>query len=566
MSDFKTAIVHDPCIGDITSDLTYQVRTGASATTYQPFPSTSSANSNITFNIHCPRENIVVGRDVLIQSGISFRVNITNVPLDDSAVEWGQTASLQAFPLAQLMTTASVSINNTTTSENVQETLPQLMRMNNSRELYRYNSMTPSLPDQSWGEYANAVDSNSNPMASYNNTSYDVDQQPRGAFPCYVQLDHYIAGVYTDDSAISTGLTDTWTLTVFTVVTEPIFVSPFTWGNPEFNAQGMLGINAFNLQLNIDTTLNRLFSITTSGDVTQVAGRVIDPQTPSKWSANPNLFQTPSIAGSLVPSSSSPTMLLKFLSTQPSDVIETRNVVPYMNCPRYITSQSNGLSIASKATQDFNSSNLQISQLPDYFIVVVRKQFSTLTPKDANAFLTINSMSINLNNQSGLLSSMSQADAFRMSQKNGYNGSFLEFTGQAFYNIPTSVGGCVPTTGSIMVISPADLSLPDYLAPGSIGNFNYQFRVNVTNQFSQAVQAEICVICVNSGIMSIQQGTANIFQGILTKQMVLDACHTKENVMSTMTSERMIGGKMGKIGQKYIPSKSFTREVEFPFH
>ncbi len=44
MSDFKTVLVRDSVIGDITSDLDFAVRSGASQTTYQRFPATSASN------------------------------------------------------------------------------------------------------------------------------------------------------------------------------------------------------------------------------------------------------------------------------------------------------------------------------------------------------------------------------------------------------------------------------------------------------------------------------------------------------------------------------------------
>jgi hypothetical protein len=55
---------------------------------------------------------------------------------------------------ASLMTTATAQINNTAVSVNLQDILPSLLRMNNSRELYSFNSQpllcptkhTPGMP------------------------------------------------------------------------------------------------------------------------------------------------------------------------------------------------------------------------------------------------------------------------------------------------------------------------------------------------------------------------------------------------------------------------------------
>ena len=160
-----------------------------SQTTYQRFPATSSSNSSLIFSVQCPSENVVIGRDVLITTGLSFTMTAGNsagagnpgaVPVGTSAFDYGVTDALQAFPLASLMTTATASINNTTVSVNLQDVLPSMLRLNNSRELYRFNSSTPSLPDQAYARYIQGIGANNNPLAGYSNASYDIDQVPRG--------------------------------------------------------------------------------------------------------------------------------------------------------------------------------------------------------------------------------------------------------------------------------------------------------------------------------------------------------------------------------------------------
>ncbi len=99
MSDFKTVLVRDSVIGDITSDLDFAVKSGASQTTYQRFPSTSASNSSLIFSVQVPSENVVIGRDVLLTSGISFTLNATGVPAGQFVLNYGADTALQAFPL-----------------------------------------------------------------------------------------------------------------------------------------------------------------------------------------------------------------------------------------------------------------------------------------------------------------------------------------------------------------------------------------------------------------------------------------------------------------------------------
>lgn len=546
MSDFKTVLVKDSVIGDITSDIDFAVKSGASQTTYQRFPSTSSSNSALIFSVQVPSENVVIGRDIYINTGISFTLQIGsgatggNVPIGDLAFDYGVTDALQAFPLNSLLTTATAQINNTTVSMNTQDVLPSLLRLNNSRELYRYNSTTPSLPDQAYGEYSDAVGTNNNPLAGYGNASYDIDQVPRGAYPVVVTVVHTNNSnpllPTTDALLTSASLADTWVITVQTVLSEPLFLSPFIFGDPEFNCQGLLGINNMTFTLNVDSSCKRLFS-TANPYITNIA---------LGTTANPNGFTSTTAIGVGNTQPSAPAILLKFLSTQPSDLIQTKNIVPYMDFPRYLTNSANQPTMATGTTTTLTSSNLQINQIPDLFLINVRIPMSSQTIFNTSSFLKINSVSINLNNQSGLLSSASTYDLWKLSIKNGSTQSWSEFNGQALKSTALGTGDIVPTIGSLLVLNPAyDLSLPDYISCGSLGNYNFQFQCNVTNQFSATIQPEIIVICVNSGIFTTQQGVSAIYTGILTKEMVLQA--KSEGQVSAMTSKevsRMVGGQM----------------------
>lgn len=557
MSSFKTVLVRDSVIGDITSDIDYAVKSGASQCTYQQFPATSSSNSALIFNVQVPSENTIIGRDMMINTGLTFRLAIgvraslagAGVPVGASAWTYGSSDALHAFPLNSLFSTATAQINNTTVSINTQDVLPSLLRMNDSRELYRYNSGTPSLPDQAYGLLSQAVGAGNSPLGEYGDASYDVDQVPRGAFPVSYVVDRYnAAGVRVDGSLISVATTDTWVITVTTVVSEPLILSPFIFGDPEYNQQGFLGINNMTFTFNIDSTCKRLFSSGSAYPMTIQLGSDAD--------SNGFKYQG-SLVGLVNPllapvGTTSPQLLMKFLSSQPSDLIQSKNIVPYMDFPRYLTTSANTSAIVAGGSSLITSSNVQINQIPDLFIINIRKPMSAQTIKDADAFFKINNISINLNNQSGLLSSATPYDLWRMSVRNGSTQSWAEFSGQSS-NVNSVAGSPtigtvtnVATTGSLLVISPAyDLSLPDYLTCGSLGNYNFQFSVGVSNQFNTTITPELIVITANSGIFTTQQGVSSIYTGILTKEMVLDAKSKQQaSAMKSAEVKRMTGGSL----------------------
>jgi hypothetical protein len=550
---FKTFLVKDATIGDITPELDYAVQSGAAQKTFQPFTSTSASNSSISFNIQVPSENVVVSRDVLFQAPLMF--TLTTAAAGSTAQQcplWGKDMAFNSFPLAMLQQTATCTINNTATSMNVQDVLAPLLRLNDSRELYKHNSMTPSLPDQAYQSYADAVQGrNNNPVADYSNVSYDVDLLSRGSFPCetfYYQFNSsgvlQGGGVQNADNLTALAVGNYWKIVVVSQVTEPIFLSPFIWGQPENNCQGLLGISNFAFTFNIDSTLKRLVSYGGSLGVSIAPGGTIYSGG-SPVAVNTNLFQIAGVSqvGYAAPLQQ-PTLLLQFLSTQPTDMLQTKNCVPYMDYPRYLTPATNTSSIDPGVTSRLSTSNIQINQIPDYIIVVVRKPMATQTIADANSFFRIRDISVNFNNASGLLSSASTEDLWRISAKNGSTQNWLEFNGGAYLCDGTDPGAIEATTGSILVLSPAmDLSLPSYLSNGSLGNFNLQMQISATNISGAALAPEIMVICVNSGVFVTQQGVSSAYSGILTREMVLSAAQSKE-WRSSVEDRRMTGGKM----------------------
>jgi len=524
-ADFKTTLIKDGRLADITDQLAYAVASGASSNTYQQFSAVSTSNSSMTFNIQVPSENIVVSREVLIQTDIYFTINITAVPATETAFNYGSTDAFQAFPLNSLFTTCSAQINNTNVSSNLQDILPSILRLNDNRELYRYNGMTPCLPDQAYKRFIDGVDTANNPLGDYGDQSYDGDLIPRGAFPVTgLTLLHNITAGGTDASPVSTNVLDTFVITGMVKVTEPLMgLSPFIYGDAVYNKQGLVGINAMSFVFNIDSSCKRFFSTASPYTYSVSLGT----------QAQQNPFQNTR-------------MLVNFLSTQPTDLISARNVVPYMDLPRYLSLQSSTGALNAGASASYNSQNIQINQLPDYFIISVRKPMSTQSVKDSSTFFKINSISVNLNNTSGLLSSALPEDLWRISVNNHSTQSWTEFSGSATSaNNASGVGTAVRTTGSLLILSPAyDLSLPDYLSSGSIGQYNFQFQINCTNIDSVAVVPEICIICVNSGIFTTIAGSSNIYTGILTKQMVLDAKTNEESLdpVSSVQYNRMVGG------------------------
>ena len=139
--------------------------------------------------------------------------------------------------------------------------------------------------------------------------------------------------------------------------------------------------------------------------------------------------------------------------------------------------------------------------MPDKLAIWVRPKLANQRESTPDYFLPITKISINWNNQSGLLASASAFNLYQYSRKAGSNQNWLEFYGVAK---KANAGGGdatnINTSGSLLMIDFAtDLQLTeDWYSCGSIGNFNLQFDVTVNNT-STATEFELVLVTLNSG-------------------------------------------------------------------
>ena len=227
----------------------------------------------------------------------------------------------------------------------------------------------------------------------------------------------------------------------------------------------------------------------------------------------------------------------------------------FYELPRYLTSltptlaSQAGVSSASAALTTLTTSNIQLNQIPDKLIIFVREPAATISASAgggsySDSWMSIGKISVNFNNQAGILSSASQQDLYRYSIENGSNQSWLEFSGSAnVASLGTGLGRVVPTSGSMLILDfGKDLNIvEDFYAPGSLGNFQLQFNLQVYNQTGATISAvEVVLITMNSGLFSCERGTSSTYSGILTKQDVLDASQQEPYFQSDV--KRLVGG------------------------
>lgn len=597
-SNFHSVLVEDNIISQITDEVTFAVQSSGQEC-YQQFASTSVSTSNITFNAQIPSQEVVLDRNMLLSSNVNFTVNIGQsgtfatafaaLATDGTGVffDYGNTEAFGPYPMNSLITTVSGTINNVSVNSQTQDTLATLLRLNDAPLISETNTSTATLPDFYYASYGDAVindfSSSNNPLGNVLQSSFDAVYFGRGTVPAKIAIIQYdAAGNAVPDSnkkyRVPTAVRAIVEVNVLLV--EPLMtLSPFV-NNASGTSAGLYGINQISLNINVDSNCRRFFR----------TARVLGDTAPA---LSPQGFYTPTFIQSITLGTAGFTsaygasgivannagfsncqLLSRFLTLQPSQVLKlksSRNSVSYTETPRYLTLQGSQSAVTSRfapgadphqpQTTQVITSNLQLSLIPDKIVVCARIPMSQQSYGNSDSFYTIQSATVLFNSASGLISSATLTDIYKLSRRNGSSQNFFEFFGMASRN-GADKNEMVGTIGSILIIDPVkDLSLPEYLSNSSSGSFNLQIQLNIVCNYGYSANnstypVEIMTTTVNSGIFTCQSGVCSSEVGVLNKEVVLNTKMNTapESIMMQSEYERLIGGRRHQMSRFNNPA------------
>lgn len=82
-----------------------------------------------------------------------------------------------------MIATIQAQINNSNVTVSTRDVMSALLKLYNYEELAIYNSLTPSLVDSFYQNYADGLGTNNNVLANYSVGTFSKQFQPRGCFP-----------------------------------------------------------------------------------------------------------------------------------------------------------------------------------------------------------------------------------------------------------------------------------------------------------------------------------------------------------------------------------------------
>jgi len=565
----------------------YAINVGALSISNIKTSANTASNTSLTFNINAPSANVFMDRVLPVSTGVNcattFNFNTgpgrnidgatttyANITPDKTAeyitdengvrplLRFGVNCALNAYPLQSMLSTAGVTINGATNTITTGEVLHPLLHLTSSKRNRRTRT-TPTRLDRYLSHSASHLYPNSN-IQGYGGSS-EYGNTPNGAFYNVVFTDHtgaplkgtgayqyagktyrYVDGIpVVGCNAVDNGAgavkylphsDGIYELFFRYTITEKLMISPFIFDESQEDSVGLFGINNVNVSLQIGNTsrilaldnaetVGGLSAYSISGTRLNGSNPFIDPHINS-------IFRTPSL----------------------DTTLPERSIVPFVDIPYYISPQT-GVLINPGEIKTIQSNSINLSEVPDLLLICVRKPNYNAT--ESNWFLPPKKLSLNFDNHSGLLSSMTQEQLYDMAVRNGLDMDYNQFFGQGKSMgennkkelspiNPTNI----PLSGGFILVKPAqDLQLQSGLASGVNGKFNLQFSIDVENQSSQVVESPVVyTICINSGFFVSREGSSAVVRSPLSESDI-----TQAKIAGETSTHRMFGGSFfSKLG------------------
>lgn len=482
--------IYEPRV-DLGNKRVWAIEKGGSVVTPFVIPATSYSNSNVVWQVVPPSKSAILDRiiGVHMQATLTFAGSTS----DGSNLLQPGKCGLRSRPITRMLSTLSVAVNGQTVSLEPQQIVAALERMKAPLEADRgFYSVFPQMTDK-YATYADGTLANNNPLGIYGDNSAE---NSRGAYRMTVTSNTPTAAVVTVD------------------MYEYLVLPPLLFGADDDGkireAGGLTWLDTFVVNAAMTQTLNRIWCNANPGTG-------LNPSTATISSLSVNLPTRPELH-------------LWWITPRLVEGIPKSIPYPYFNIQRYTTGSV--ASLAPNASATVQSNVMQFQSIPNKIYIFARRSDSDIygtlakTIGTTDTFCNINSISINFNNVSGLLSQASPFHLYQMSLQNGLSMSWPEFGGYTQLISSSGATTTLGTVGSLLCIDPSkDFGLDSSLANGVLGQFNFQVaQMNITNQNQyDTFPVDLYVIAVYEGVMEISLNQAPITIGAASREDVINA-------------------------------------------
>lgn len=514
----------------------YAVDKGPDSITNQQYTAVGANTSQIQFNPPLPS---TVFLDRLMYQSATFYLQTTctvpnGTPNGEQILVFGRDVALCAFPAMSMVSNFTVQVNNEQFSLNAQngafQILSRLADCGDNRRVRTCPTMLDTYQSNNDGYLAINT-----PLASWLDSTGPQDV-PNGAWWNVAFTDavgNLLSGSGSYTSANGTAISyvngvpvvtaagTSYQLYIVFNTKEPIFVSPLIWADAHEWSTGLFGV--------------KTLQITESLSAAQVA-RVLRYTT----GAGRGLSGTAFNAGMSNPVQN---VVLNVLQLSPSYSLPLppKSIIPTYRVVSYPTNTATTLAAGASATN--SATTITLPNMPSLIVVAVRPTLASGNPDPtdpvyADWYLPISNVSVILENNASLLTTLIPEQLHDISVKNGVKQDFMSWNGLAR---SANTGAVIPTVGGFLVLRPGpDLKLAEGLASGLTGNYTLNITVTYKNNSTITVQPSITVLTLESGYCVSSEGQSKAVWGVLTQADVLGAAQADYTTREQM--KHLVGG------------------------
>ena len=477
----KIQKVNDPRL-EIDQEKVYISLKGASVNSFQEFPASNVSMDSVQITCNPPSRNIVISRLVIKKAKFLITITGTNAGVGNllTAGNYGP----RAFPIMCVTNTEQFVIgDDTVTASPVQQYLRALLWYRNGlKNRNGQFSMTPAMLDQ-FQNYIDGVNTNRNPLGAYGD---NTTEQTRASYIGFTLL-------------TNTNTTATIEMTVY----EPCLISPLVAGETSNYMSGIVGIQNMSYTATF-INLQRVLSLVQN----QSQVGVVSLNAPSVQLTNFSL-------------------IFNYLSPDPLMQLPSQLQLSYFNIVSYPTVYN--VAVPDGGTAEITMQSIQVSSIPRRLYIYARRPDAEESAFTSDTYfglpIDIKPLKIRWNNED-FLGGASTADLYNISQRNGCEMTFTQWT--------KDVGSVICLDFGI------DIGLHSDEAPSRLGNYQLSLSCIFKNNSGVTITPQMFVVVVYEGSFVVNNGITNHFIGNLTAQDVLSA--QRSNSITYKDSYSVYGG------------------------
>jgi hypothetical protein len=460
----------DPRLSQNQSTRSFQTTIGGSNVTYRQEASNSVSSQQVSFQLTPNSPNNIVDRSLLLTTKATV---VFSGP--DQGVPLLQNGDNACRGFSSIVDSTNVAINGLTISQETKYVKDIYTRFADDLDgLVKFKSLSPSLMTEgdNCANYSTFSDTNQNVLASY--ASSNRRSAGRGFYPVKIlAMDNVSATVEVD-------------------VVELFTISPLEYCGEL--VPGLANVTSLQLNFNLSSNKQRFWS---RAERVLGEGFNVDSVTFDDYKVHFCEITLP-----------------VFYSLPPSVALSYYDVQRQQSGNRVVNAQASG---------SITTNTYQLNQTPSRVIVVVKpvEENSAIQP---DSYAPIDSINIQYNNMSSILSSASTQQLFAISSRNGSTQSYTEWSGNAVDYATFSgadfneIDGQVATTGSILCLDfGKDISADPTSIPGTSINANFNMTINFHNNTNVAETYEATIFYIYSGCMIVSPGSAFSYRSLLTR-------------------------------------------------